>query len=69
MRSARPRHRHARLAALALAALFLAGVPSGCATTQETAAEKRAESTRILERREERRKQKSKSHDDGREQR
>lgn len=69
MRSARPRHRHARLAALAIGALLLAGVPSGCATTQETAAKKQAESKRILEQREERRKQKSKSPDDGREQR
>jgi hypothetical protein len=38
---------------------------SGCATTQETAAKKQAESKRILEAREERREKRSKSDDQG----
>ena len=46
--------------------LLLAGV-SGCATTQDTAAQKQAESRRILERRahKQAKKQRSKSHDHG----
>jgi hypothetical protein len=45
---------------------LLAGV-SGCATTQDTAAQKQAESKRILERRDHKqaKKQRSKSHDHG----
>jgi hypothetical protein len=46
--------------------LLMAGV-SGCTTTQDTAAQKQAESKRILERREHKqaKKQRSKSHDHG----
>jgi hypothetical protein len=46
--------------------LLLAGV-SGCTTTQDTAAQKQAESKRILERRDHKqaKKQRSKSHDQG----
>ena len=46
--------------------LLLAGV-SGCTTTQDTAAQKQAESKRILERRahKQAKKQQSKSHDHG----
>ncbi len=40
-----------RAALLALCGLFLVAAISGCATTQETAELKRAESKRILERR------------------
>jgi hypothetical protein len=56
--------RAALLAACSL--LLLAGV-SGCATTQDTAAQKQAESKRILERRahKQAKKQQSKSHDHG----
>jgi hypothetical protein len=50
------RHLHvARLALLALCALLLLGAACGCATTQETAAKKQAESKRILKAREKRR--------------
>lgn len=45
MRSARA----TQLALLALCALLLLGAVSGCATTQETAARKQAQSKRILE--------------------
>jgi hypothetical protein len=48
VRSARRPH-VARLALLALCALLLLGAAGGCATTQETAAMKQAESKRILE--------------------
>jgi hypothetical protein len=51
--SASARH-IARLALLALCALLLLGAASGCATTQDTAARKQAESKRILEAREKR---------------
>ncbi len=46
--------------------LLLAGV-SGCTTTQDTAAQKQAQSKRILERRahKQAKKQRSKSHDHG----
>ena len=37
---------------IAVCALLLAGALAGCATTQETAARKQAESKRILEKRE-----------------
>ena len=54
MRSAsRPIHRAGLVAACVL---LLAGAPAGCATTQETAARKQAESKRILEKRELKRK-------------
>lgn len=53
MPSASARH-IARLALLALCALLLLGAASGCATTQDTAARKQAESKRILEAREKR---------------
>lgn len=59
MRSARPRIDGRFLAALAaVCGLLLGGVTSGCATTQETAAKKQAESKRILEAREKKRRQK-----------
>jgi hypothetical protein len=54
---------------LAVCCLFLGGVASGCATTQDTAAKKQAESKRFLEAREQKRKQRSKSHDHGSKQR
>jgi hypothetical protein len=43
------------------------GAISGCATTQDTAAQKQAESKRILERRDHKqaKKQRAKSHDQG----
>jgi hypothetical protein len=42
-----------RAALVTVCALLLAGLPAGgCATTQETAARKQAESKRILEKRE-----------------
>lgn len=53
------------LALLATAGLLLLGAASGCATTQETAAKKQAESKRILEAREKRQEKRSKSHDQG----
>jgi hypothetical protein len=54
-----------RLGLLAVCGLLLLGVISGCATTQETAAKKQAESKRILEAREKRQEKRSKSHDHG----
>jgi hypothetical protein len=57
--------RHNRLAGfglVAICALLLAGVASGCTTTQEKAAAKQAESTRILKARAERQKKKAKQH-------
>lgn len=66
MRSARPRiSRSALLAGLLAACLPLLGGASGCATTQETAAKKQAESKRILEAREKRQEKRSKSDDHG----
>ena len=53
MRSA-SRHR-TRFAAVTACGLLLAGSVGGCATTQETAARKRAQSERILERHERKR--------------
>jgi hypothetical protein len=41
-----------RVGLVAACALLLAGALAGCATTQETAARKQAESKRILEKRE-----------------
>lgn len=62
MRSARPRRHSARLGALlAVCGLLLLGAMSGCATTQETAAKKQAESKRILDAREKRQERRSKS--------
>lgn len=60
-----------RLALLAVCGVLLLGALPGCATTQDTAAEKQAESKRILEAREKRQKQKQKSkpNDHGSEQR
>lgn len=55
MRSASPRPK--RLGAIALCGLLLASGLPGCATTQETAAKKRVQSERILERHEQKRKQ------------
>ena len=52
-----------RAGLLAACVLLLALVAAGCQTTQDTAAEKQAESKRILEKREQ--KQRSKSHDQG----
>jgi hypothetical protein len=56
-----------RACLLAICGLLLVGGVSGCTTTQETAAQKQAESKRILERRyhEHARKQRSNSHDHG----
>ena len=69
MRSASPPS-SARLAALLMACgLLLLGAMSGCATTQETAAKKQAESKRFLEAREARRDKRSKSDDHGSEKR
>jgi hypothetical protein len=45
-----------RAGLIAVCALLLAGALGGCATTQETAARKQAESKRILEKREHARK-------------
>jgi len=45
-----------RAGLIAVCVLLLAGAPGGCATTQETAARKQAESKRILEKRELKRK-------------
>jgi hypothetical protein len=52
---------------LAVCGLLLVAAISGCATTQDTAAQKQAESKRILERRahKQAKKQRSKSHDHG----
>ena len=64
MPSARPRH-SARLGLLVVCGLLLAGTAlSGCTTTQEKAARKQAESKRILEAREHKRKHRA--HRDGR---
>ncbi len=56
-----------RAGLLAVCGLLLVAAISGCATTQETAELKQAESKRILERREHKqaKKQQSKSHDHG----
>jgi hypothetical protein len=56
-----------RIGLLAVCGLLLLAGASGCATTQDTAAQKQAESRRILERRAHRqaKKQRSKSHDQG----
>jgi hypothetical protein len=51
VRSASARHA-ARLGLLAVCGLLLLGAVSSCATTQETAARKQAESRQILEARE-----------------
>lgn len=61
MRSARP----AQLALLVACAPLPLGALSGCATTQETAADKQAESRRILEARERRQEQRAKSDHQG----
>jgi hypothetical protein len=45
-----------RVGLIVVCGLLLAGVLAGCATTQETAARKQAESKRILEKRELKRK-------------
>jgi hypothetical protein len=50
-----------RASLLAACVLLLAVVAAGCQTTQDTAAERQAESRLILEKREQ--KQRSKSHD------
>jgi len=50
----------ARLGVLAICALLLTGVASGCTTTQEKAALHQAQSKRILEAREKKQKQKQK---------
>jgi hypothetical protein len=52
-----------RASLLATVVLLLTVAVTGCQTTQDTAAEKQAESKRILEKREQ--KQRSKSHDHG----
>lgn len=56
-----------RAVLLAVCGLLLLAGASGCATTQDTAAQKQAESKRILERRahKQAKKQRSKSHDHG----
>jgi predicted aminopeptidase len=54
-------HPAARLGLLAVCGLLLAGALSGCATTQETAARKQAQSQRILEARERRQEQRAKA--------
>ncbi len=56
-----------RASLLVACVLLLALFAAGCQTTQDTAAEKQAESKLILEKRE--RKQQSKSHDKGSEKR
>jgi len=58
VRSARPR---AWLALLVACGLLSLGTLPGCATTQQTAAKKQAESKRILEARERRQEKRSKS--------
>lgn len=50
---------------LAACFLLLLGAMSGCATTQDTAAKKQAESKRILDAREKRQEKRSKSDDQG----
>jgi hypothetical protein len=52
VRSASPRPQIVHLGALAICVLFLAGVISGCTTTQEKAALRQAQSKHILEARE-----------------
>jgi hypothetical protein len=56
-----------RLGLLAVCGLLLLAGVCGCATTQDTAARRQAESKRILERRahKQAKKQQSKSHDHG----
>ncbi len=54
-----------RFGVLAVCGLLLAGVFAGCTTTQEKAARQQARSKHILEAREHRRKQRSKSDDHG----
>jgi hypothetical protein len=51
VRSAKP-HTTARLGLFAVCCLLLAGALAGCATTQDTAAKRQAESKRFLEKRE-----------------
>ncbi len=65
MRSASPHI--IRLGLLAVCGLLVLGAISGCATTQDTAAQKQAESKRILERRDHKqaKRQRAKSHDQG----
>jgi hypothetical protein len=67
VRSVSPRTLIRRACLLAGCGLLLVTSPTGCTTTQETAAHKQAESKRILEARE--RKHESKSHDQGGKQR
>jgi outer membrane lipoprotein-sorting protein len=65
VRSGRPPRHSARLAGLlAICGLLLLGAMSGCATTQETAAKKQAESKRILDAREKRQDKKRSKSDD-----
>ena len=61
MRSASAFNRSAWLGLFAVCGLLLVGALSGCATTQETAAQKRAESKRILEARERRQERQAKT--------
>lgn len=65
MRSANARSISGLLALLATSGLLLLGAMAGCATTQETAEKKQAESKRILEAREKRQQKRSKSDDHG----
>jgi hypothetical protein len=55
----------ARVGVLAVCGLLLAGTLAGCSTTQEKAAHQQARAKHILEAREQRQKQRSKSHDHG----
>jgi len=57
------------VALLGACAALLVGAFGGCATTQDTAALKQAESRRILKAREHKQKRPSKSHDHGSKQR
>jgi len=54
-----------RVGVLAVCGLLLAGALGGCTTTQEKAARQQARSKRVLEAREQRQRQQSKSHDHG----
>jgi hypothetical protein len=54
-----------RVGILAVCGLLLVGAFAGCSTTQEKAAKQQAQSKRILEAREKRQKQRTKSHDHG----
>jgi hypothetical protein len=54
-----------RVGILAVCGLLLVGAFAGCTTTQEKAARQQARSKHILEAREQRQKQRSKSHDHG----